>query len=84
MLSISTDNNQSMKVRDALHISTYEYNYKVITRCDTILQNYCITDRRKYENKKRDTIMKSTKSAHELQKKNSRDEHGVWKDRPPG
>jgi len=27
-----------MKVRGALYIPTYEYNYKVITECDTILQ----------------------------------------------
>jgi len=26
-----------MKVRGALYIPTYEYNYRVITRCDTIL-----------------------------------------------
>ena len=29
--------NQSMKVRGALYIPIYEYNYKVITECDTIL-----------------------------------------------
>jgi len=36
-LSISTDKNQSTKVRGALYIPIYEYNYKVITECDTIL-----------------------------------------------
>jgi len=39
-LSISTDKNQSVKVRGALCIPIYEYNYKVITGCDTILQEY--------------------------------------------
>jgi len=33
-----------MKVRDALYIPTYKYNYKVIIGCDTILQEYYITD----------------------------------------
>ena len=61
-----------MKVCGALYIPTYEYNYKVITGCDTILQYYYITDRRKCENTKRYTIMNSIKGAHELQKKNSR------------
>ena len=36
-LSISIYKNQSMKVRGALYISANEYNYKVITGCDTIL-----------------------------------------------
>jgi len=38
-LSISTGKNQSTKVRGALYIPTYEYNYKVITGCDTIYKN---------------------------------------------
>jgi len=42
-LSISTGKNQSTKIRDALYIPIYEYNYKVITGCDTILQEYYIT-----------------------------------------
>jgi len=42
-LSISIGKNQSMKVRGALNIPTYEYNYKVTTRSDTILQEYYIT-----------------------------------------
>jgi len=29
-----------MKVHDALYIPTYEYNYKVITGCDKIFQEY--------------------------------------------
>jgi len=37
----------STKVRGALYILTYEYNYKVITGCDIILHEYYITDRRK-------------------------------------
>jgi len=74
MLSISTDKNQSTKVYDALYIPIYEYNYKVITGCDTILQQYYITDRRKCENTRRFTYMNRTKDAHELQKKNSGDE----------
>jgi len=36
-ISISTGKNQSTKTRDVLYISTYEYNYKVITKYDTIL-----------------------------------------------
>jgi len=46
-LSISTDKNQSTKAHSALYIPTYEYNYKVIKGCDTILQEYYIIDRRK-------------------------------------
>ena len=60
MLSISTGKNQSMKVCGALYILTYEYNYKVITVCDIILQEYYITKRRKCENTKRYTSMNST------------------------
>ena len=36
-LSISTCKNQSLEIHGALYIPTYEYNYKVITRYDTIL-----------------------------------------------
>ena len=50
-----------MEARDALYIPTYEYNYKVITRCDTILQEYYITNRRNWENIKRCASMNSTK-----------------------
>jgi len=39
-----------MEAHGALYILTYEYNYKVITRCDTISQKYYITDRRNCEN----------------------------------
>ena len=73
-LSISTDKNQSTKVRGALYISTYEYKYKVITGCDIMLQEYYITDRRKCKIIKGYTIMNSTKNAHELQKGSLRDE----------
>jgi len=76
-LSISTGKNQSTKLRDVLYIPTYEYNYKVITRCDTILQEYYITDRCKCENIKRYTIMNSTKDAHKLQQKNWKAEQGT-------
>jgi len=62
---ISTGKNQSTKVCDALYIPTYEYNYKVITGCHTILQEYYITDRHKCENAKRYINMNSTKDAHE-------------------
>ena len=34
-LNISTGKNQSTEVHGALYIPTYEYNYKVITGCDT-------------------------------------------------
>ena len=70
-----------MKERGALYILIYEYNYKVITECDIILQEYYITDRDKCENIKRNTSMNSTKSAHKLQKENSSDKQGAWKDR---
>ena len=75
MLSISTGKNQSMKIRGALYIPTYEYNYKVITRGE-ILQEYYITDRRKYKNTKRYTRMNSTKEAQSYNRKNSRVEQG--------
>jgi len=70
-----------MKVHGVLYTPTYENNYKVMIECNTILQEYYITDRRKCENTKRYTIMNSTKDAKELQKKNSRDEQGAWKER---
>ena len=57
-----------MKVRDVLYILTYEGNYKVIIVCDTILQKYYITDRRKCEHTKRYTIVNSIKYAHKLLK----------------
>ena len=43
-LSIITCKNQSMKVHDALYIPIYEYDYKVVTRCDIILQEDYIID----------------------------------------
>ena len=67
-LSISTCKNLNMKVRGALYIPIYEYNYKVITRRDTILQEYYIIHRRNCKNTKRYTMMNSTKCFHELQK----------------
>ena len=63
--NLSTGKNQSSKIRGALYILTYEYNYKVIIRYDIILQEYYITDRRKYEYTKRYIIMINTKDAHE-------------------
>ena len=77
-LSISTGKNQSIKVHGALYIPIYEYNYKVIIRCDTI---YYITDMRNCENTKRYTSMNGTNDAPELQQENSRDAQGAWKDR---
>ena len=68
MLNISTGKSQSTKARGTLYIPTYEYNYKVITGCDTILQEYYIIDRRKCKNTKRYAIMNCTKGAHESQK----------------
>ena len=44
--------NQSTEARGALYIPIYKYNYKAITGCDTILQEYYITDRHKCENTK--------------------------------
>jgi len=52
ILSISIGKNQSLEIRDALYIPTYEYNYKVITGCDTKLKEYYIIDRRKCKNTK--------------------------------
>ena len=52
-LSISTSKNQRTKIRGTLHIPTYEYNYKVIRGCDTILEEYYITGMRRCENTKR-------------------------------
>ena len=49
-----------MEARGALYILTYEYNYKVITRCDTILHENYITDMCNYENTKRYSSMNST------------------------
>ena len=43
-LNISTSKNQSTNVHGALYIPTNEYNYKFIIGCDTILQEYYITD----------------------------------------
>jgi len=80
-LSISIGKNQSLKIRGALYIPTLEYNYKVITRCDTILEEYYITDSRNCESTKGYTSMNSTKGAHELQEENSRDEQGAWRNR---
>jgi len=57
-------------------------NYKVITGCDTILQGYYITDRRKCKNTKRFTIINSTKGTL-VKKQDSRDEQGGWKDGAP-
>ena len=74
-LSISTDKNQSMKVRGASYIPTYEYNYKVITDVTQYYKNITSPDRHKCENTKRYTSMNSIKDVHELQKKNSRDNH---------
>jgi len=55
-----------MEVRGTLYILTYEYNYKVITRCETILQEYYITDRHDCENTRRYTSMNNKKGAHEF------------------
>jgi len=81
MLSISTDKNQSAKVRGTLYIPTYEYNYKVITGYVIILQEYYVTDRRKCENTKKYTIMNGTKGAHSYKKKTQETSKKAWKDR---
>jgi len=39
MLSISTSKYQSTEARGALYIPIYEYNYKVIIRCDKYYKN---------------------------------------------
>ena len=73
---------QSMKICSALYISTCEYNYKVITRCDTILQEDYITDRRKCENTQRYTSMNSTKGAHNYRKKTQETSKGPGRIEP--
>jgi len=80
-LIINTDKNQSTKACSALYILTYEYNYKVITGCDPILQEYYIIDRCNCENIRRYTTINCTKGSHESQRENSRAEQGDWKDR---
>ena len=80
-LSIITGKNQSLKICGALYISTYEYNYKVITRCDTILQEFTSPDRRKCENIKRYTSMNSIKGAHEFTEGKLERRAGAWKDK---
>ena len=72
-----------MKIRGALYISAYEYNYKINNKCNTILQEYYNTYRRKWENTKRYTFVNCKKEAHESQRKNSRAEQGAWKDGTP-
>jgi len=69
-----------MEARGALYILTYEYNYKVITIYDTILQEYYITDIRKCENSRRYTSMNSTNGAHEFTKGKLERCVGAWKD----
>ena len=71
-----------MKVRGALYIPTYEYNYKVIIGCDTILQEYYIINRRKCENTKRNTIMNNTKALTSYKKTRDMSKE-AWKDRAP-
>jgi len=39
MLSISISKNQNSKIRGALYIPTYEYNYKVITDVSQYYKN---------------------------------------------
>ena len=78
-LSISIGKNQSIKVRGALYIPSYEYNYKVIIGYDTILQEYYITDRRKCDNTKKITSMSSTKVTHESQRKTREPSRGPEK-----
>jgi len=65
-LSINTGKNQSTEARGALYILTYEYNYKVITRWDTILQEYYIAGRHNCEYIRRCRSMNSTKGTHEF------------------
>jgi len=54
-----------------------------ITNLSQDVTQYYITNKRKCENTKKYTIMNNTEGAYELQKKNSRDEQGGWKDRAP-
>ena len=61
-LSISTGKNQSTKVRSAYTFQQKEYNYKVITKRDIILQVHYITVR--YKSKIHN--MYNAKNAHEL------------------
>jgi len=68
MLSISTCMNQSTNIRGVLYIPIEEYNYKIITGYNIILQGYNIINRRKVRITRRYTSMNSTKDAHKLQK----------------
>jgi len=70
-----------MKVRGVLYIPTYEYNYKVIIGCDTILQDYYITDRHKCENTKKFTYMNSKKTLPSYKRKTREMSKRAWKDR---
>ena len=80
-LSISTGKNQNSKICCALYIPTYEYNYKVITGCGTILQNITSPDRRKCKNTKRYTIITIQIRIQSHNRKTLEPSKGVWKDR---
>ena len=81
MLSISTRKNQSTEARGVLYIPTYEYNYKVITRCDKYYKNITspiganarIQEMYKYEQYKWHSRVYRRKT-REMRK-------GAWKDR---
>ena len=78
-VSISTCKNQRTKARGALYISTYEYNYKVITGCDRILQEYYITDMCNAGFQRDIQVWTIQKELMSYRRKNSRDEQGAWK-----
>jgi len=65
----------------ALYIPTYEYNYKVITGCDTILQEYYITNMAQLQKYKEIYNYELYKRRSRVIKKNSSAEQGAWKDR---
>ena len=81
MLRISTDRNQSTKVRGGIY-----FNVKnIITKLSQdVIQYYMNITSPGGVNTRRYISIKSTKGAHELQKGNSRAEQGVLKEKDPG
>jgi len=83
MLSISISKNQSAKVRGA-----YAFQHmSIITKSSQdVIQYYknITSPIRANARIQRETYMNSTKYAHKLQKKNSKDEQGGLKEEGPG
>jgi len=80
-LSISTGKNQSTEARNALYIPMYEYNYKVITRCDKYYKNIISPIGANARIQRGIQVWKVQIALTSLQKEKSRDAQGAWKDR---